>query len=72
VCDARRRRTAAREDYKEERRWDGLHVRDVEFHISVTEILLVLMGAYAAKLVTTFLPSRAASRIAPAEALRYE
>ena len=32
----------------------------------------VLVGAYLATLVTTFLPARSASRVAPAEALRYE
>ncbi len=38
----------------------------------VLEIALILVGAYLATLLTTYLPSRAASRVAPAEALRYE
>jgi putative ABC transport system permease protein len=44
----------------------------VLFHIPVLEISLILVVAYLATLVTTFLPARAASRVAPAEALRYE
>ena len=44
----------------------------VAFHIPVVEIALILLGAYLATLVTTFLPARTASRVAPAEALRYE
>jgi len=38
----------------------------------LTEIVLILVGAYVATLLTTYLPARAASRVAPAEALRYE
>jgi len=44
----------------------------VDFHVPVVEILLILVGSYAATLLTTYLPSRAASQVAPAEALRYE
>jgi putative ABC transport system permease protein len=44
----------------------------VLFHIPVLEISLILVSAYLATLVTTFLPARSASRVAPAEALRYE
>jgi ABC-type antimicrobial peptide transport system permease subunit len=44
----------------------------VDFHVPVVVILLILLGAYAATLLTTYLPSRAAARVAPAEALRYE
>jgi putative ABC transport system permease protein len=44
----------------------------VIFHVPVLEIATILAGAYLATLLTTFLPARAASRIAPAEALRYE
>ena len=44
----------------------------VTFHVPVLEISLILVGAYLATLVTTFLPARSASRVAPAEALRYE
>ena len=36
------------------------------------EILLILAGAYAATLLTTYMPSGAAAGVAPAEALRYE
>ena len=44
----------------------------VAFHVPLVEIGLILAGAYLATLLTTYLPARAASRIAPAEALRYE
>ncbi|MEX0762417.1 MAG: FtsX-like permease family protein [Dehalococcoidia bacterium] len=37
-----------------------------------TNIILVVVVAYGAALLTTFLPARQASRIYPAEALRYE
>jgi ABC-type lipoprotein release transport system permease subunit len=40
--------------------------------VPVVEISLILIAAYLATLLTTFLPARSASRIAPAEALRYE
>lgn len=44
----------------------------VVFHIPALTIALILIGSYAATLLTTYLPSRAAARVAPAEALRYE
>jgi putative ABC transport system permease protein len=44
----------------------------VAFNVPVTQIALILVGAYLATLVTTYLPARSASRVAPAEALRYE
>jgi ABC-type lipoprotein release transport system permease subunit len=44
----------------------------VDFHVPAIEIALILAGAYLATLVTTYLPARSASRVAPAEALRYE
>jgi putative ABC transport system permease protein len=44
----------------------------VDFHVPVLEILLILAGSYLATLLTTYLPSRAAAQVAPAEALRYE
>ncbi len=44
----------------------------VDFHVPAIEIALILVGAYLATLVTTYLPARSASRVAPAEALRYE
>ncbi len=42
------------------------------FHVPVVEITLILVGAYLATLVTTYLPARTASLVAPAEALWYE
>jgi putative ABC transport system permease protein len=36
------------------------------------QVGLIVVGAYAASLLTTYLPARQASRIFPAEALRYE
>ena len=44
----------------------------VDFHVPVVEIVLILLGSYLATLLTTYLPSRAAAQVAPAEALRYE
>jgi putative ABC transport system permease protein len=44
----------------------------IVFNVPVAQIALILIGAYLATLVTTYLPARSASRIAPAEALRYE
>jgi putative ABC transport system permease protein len=45
---------------------------DVAFHVPVLELALILLGSYLATLLTTYLPARAAARIAPAEALRFE
>ena len=36
------------------------------------ELVLLVVGAYAASLLTTYLPARQASQVFPAEALRYE
>ena len=44
----------------------------IDFHVPVAEIAGIVLLAYAATLLTTYLPSRAAARVAPAEALRYE
>jgi putative ABC transport system permease protein len=44
----------------------------VVFHVPVVELVLILVGSYAATLLTTYLPARSASRVAPAEALRFE
>ncbi|HKW06194.1 MAG TPA: FtsX-like permease family protein [Candidatus Dormibacteraeota bacterium] len=44
----------------------------VDFHVPVLTILLILLGSYLATLLTTYVPSRAAAQVAPAEALRYE
>jgi putative ABC transport system permease protein len=45
----------------------GLH-----FVIPWVELVLIVVGAYAASLLTTYLPARQASQVFPAEALRYE
>jgi putative ABC transport system permease protein len=42
------------------------------FHVPFVEIAGFLLLAYLATLLTTYLPARMASRVAPAEALRYE
>jgi putative ABC transport system permease protein len=44
----------------------------VAFHVPIVDIAVILVGAYLATLLTTYLPARSASRVAPAEALRYE
>ena len=44
----------------------------VVFHVPVMELVLILVGSYAATLITTYLPARSAARVAPAEALRFE
>lgn len=44
----------------------------VVFHVPVVELSLILLGSYLATLLTTYLPARAASRVPPAEALRFE
>jgi len=44
----------------------------VDFHVPLVGIAVILVGAYLATLITTYLPARSASRVAPAEALRYE
>ncbi|HEY6750519.1 MAG TPA: hypothetical protein VI027_04255 [Rubrobacteraceae bacterium] len=36
------------------------------------ELLLVIVVGYAASLLTSFLPARQASKVYPAEVLRYE
>ena len=42
------------------------------FPIPIIPLVLILVGSYLVAFITTVLPSRAASRIRPAEALRYE
>jgi ABC-type antimicrobial peptide transport system permease subunit len=44
----------------------------VTYQVPWTMIGLVAAIAYAASLLTTFLPARQASKVYPAEALRYE
>jgi len=45
---------------------------DIQLIIPWTTLILIAVGGYVFSLVTTLLPARRASRIAPAEALRYE
>jgi putative ABC transport system permease protein len=45
---------------------------NVTFDVPWLNLLVIFGAAYAVALVTTFLPARQASRIYPAEALRYE
>jgi ABC-type lipoprotein release transport system permease subunit len=42
------------------------------YTVPVTQIVLISVVAYVASLLTTYLPSRQASKVYPAEALRYE
>ncbi len=44
----------------------------IQLIIPWTKLILIAVGGYLFSLVTTLLPARQASRIAPAEALRYE
>jgi putative ABC transport system permease protein len=44
----------------------------LEYRVPWSALLLVIVVGYAASLLTTFLPARAASKVYPAEALRYE
>ncbi len=45
---------------------------NVQFILPWAGLILLAVGAYACSLLTTLLPARQASRIAPAEALRYQ
>ena len=44
----------------------------IRFSIPWIQIGVILAATYAASLLATFLPARQASRVYPAEALRYE
>jgi putative ABC transport system permease protein len=44
----------------------------MEYRVPWSALLLVVVVGYAASLLTTFLPARQASKVYPAEALRYE
>ncbi|MCA1718937.1 MAG: FtsX-like permease family protein [Actinobacteria bacterium] len=44
----------------------------LEYRVPWSALLLVIFVGYAASLLTTFLPARQASKVYPAEALRYE
>jgi len=43
-----------------------------EFSIPWLQVIGILVGSYLATLLTTYLPARAAAKVYPAEALRYE
>jgi putative ABC transport system permease protein len=45
---------------------------NIEFAVPWINLTAIFVIAYAASLLTTFLPARQASRVYPAEALRYE
>jgi hypothetical protein len=51
---------------------DKVFGNNMRFHVPFVEIAGFLLLAYLATLLTTYLPARTASRVAPAEALRYE
>jgi putative ABC transport system permease protein len=44
----------------------------MEYRVPWSALMLVIVVGYAASLVTTYLPARRASKVYPAEALRYE
>src|SRR5215216_2714791 len=44
----------------------------MEYRVPWSALVLVIVAGYAASLLTTYLPARRASRVYPAEALRYE
>jgi putative ABC transport system permease protein len=48
------------------------NIPGLEYRVPWAELLLVILVGYAASLLTTFLPARQASKVYPAEALRYE
>jgi putative ABC transport system permease protein len=48
------------------------NIRGLEYRVPWAELLLVIVVGYAASLLTTFLPARQASKVYPAEAVRYD
>jgi putative ABC transport system permease protein len=48
------------------------NIPGLQYQVPWAELLLVVLVGYAASLLTTYLPARSASRVYPAEALRYE
>jgi putative ABC transport system permease protein len=44
----------------------------MEYRVPWSALALVIVLGYAASLLTTYLPARRASKVYPAEALRYE
>ena len=51
---------------------EQLEIETLRFSIPWLQITAIIVLAYLFSLVTTILPARQASRIHPAEALRYE
>lgn len=47
-------------------------VPGVTYSVPVLNIVVIVLIAYGASLLTTFLPARQAANVYPAEALRYE
>ncbi|MHB1361474.1 MAG: ABC transporter permease [Thermoleophilia bacterium] len=47
-------------------------IEGLTFKVPWTNVIFIAVLAYAASLLTTYLPARQASRVYPAEALRYE
>ena len=48
------------------------NIPGLEYTVPWGALLLVVIFGYAASLLTTYLPARQASKVYPAEALRYE
>jgi len=48
------------------------NIPGLEYVVPWPALLLVVVVGYAASLLTTYLPARQASKVYPAEALRYE
>jgi putative ABC transport system permease protein len=48
------------------------NIPGLEYRVPLSALLLVIFVGYAASLLTTYLPARQASKVYPAEALRYE
>ena len=44
----------------------------MEYRVPWSALAIVIVAGYAASLLTTYLPARRASKVYPAEALRYE
>jgi putative ABC transport system permease protein len=55
------------DDQRQQPSWEGL-----ELYVPWTNLLLIFVVVYAVSIVATLLPARRASRIRPAEALRYQ
>ena len=55
------------DDQRQQPSWEGL-----ELYVPWTNLLIIFVVVYAVSIVATLLPARRASRIRPAEALRYQ